>query len=67
MSDSDIYAKENFESITEDPAHSFAMEMGIDPDFHTFCMDQLEEELRMEESHIISSDKVGDDFLVCSS
>ena len=38
MSDSDIYAKENFESITEDPAHSFAMEMGIDPNFHTFCM-----------------------------
>jgi len=44
MSDNEMLVEENFESITEDLVHLFAMDMDMDTDFHMFCLDQLEEE-----------------------
>ena len=43
MSEDAIMADSNFQTIAEDPAHDFAIEMGLD--FTDFCMDQLEKEL----------------------
>jgi hypothetical protein len=60
MSDSEIYAEENFNSVTEDLAHSFAMEMDIDIDFSAFCLNQLEKELRTEKSQIILPEELED-------
>ena len=64
MSDNEMLAEENFESIIEDPAHSFAMDMDMDIDFHMFCLDQLEEEHQMKETQIIPLEEFEENVLI---
>ena len=46
MSDSEIYAQENLETVEEDLAHVFAMEKGLE--FVDFCLDYLEKDITSE-------------------
>jgi len=48
MSDSEIMAEENFDTIEKDPAYIFANKMGFA--FDDFCVKQLENKLSMEEA-----------------
>lgn len=47
MSESKTYAQENPETVEEDPAHVFAMEMGLE--FLDFCLDYLEKDFTSED------------------
>ena len=65
MSDSEIWAVENFEVVEQDPAELFALEMGLE--FVDFCCEHLEDcmaggtikdGLNEEEFEVSSSDKI---------
>jgi hypothetical protein len=47
MSESETYAQENTETVEEDPAHVFTMEMGLE--FVDFCLDYLEKDITSED------------------
>jgi hypothetical protein len=63
MSDSEIMAEENFDTIEEDPAYVFANEMGLA--FDDFCVEQLENKLSVEEALHIPDDETDETFWVC--
>jgi hypothetical protein len=58
MSESEIMAKDNFDTLGEDPGFAFANEMGLE--FDDFCMEQLEKELSAGEPQLIPDDEMDD-------
>ena len=59
MSDSEIWAEENFEVVEDDPAERFASEMGFT--FVYFCFEHLEDSMAGE---VIEEDINEDEFEV---
>ena len=59
MSDSEIWAEENFEVVEDDPAEIFAWEMGLT--FVDFCFEHLEDSMAGE---VIEEDINEDEFEV---
>jgi hypothetical protein len=62
MSESEIMAEENFDTLDKDLGHAFANEMGLE--FDGFCVEQLEKELSAGEPQLIRDDEMDDDLWV---
>jgi hypothetical protein len=62
MSESEIMAEDNFDTLEEDPGHAFANEMGLE--FDGFCVEQLEKELSAGVPQLIPDDEMDDDLWV---
>jgi hypothetical protein len=58
MSESEIMARDNFDTLGEDPGLAFANEMGLE--FYDFCMEQLDKELSVGEPQLIPDDEMDD-------
>lgn len=65
MLESEIMARDNFDTVGEDPGFAFAFDMGLE--FGDFLMEQLEKELSAGEPQLIPDDEMDDALWVCFS